>query len=228
MDISYEFINPIYCKFIRREKRFFSYFSYNNNIIIAHCVNTGKMTGLLREGSDCILSTKTTGTLLYTWEAIHIEGVWIGVNTFTPNRLVELLLEHQQILCLAKESFQRERLIKNLKYKPDFSNENTIIEVKNVHLVENHIAYFPDCITERGSRQMEALKTLQGQGKRCIVIYILQRNDSAYMAPHPFIDKIYLKKSQEAAAQGVEFLAFNCTITPTHTSINKEITYIYE
>ena len=170
------------------------YYKYNNNIIIAHCVNTGKMTGLLREGSDCILSTKTTGTLLYTWEAIHIEGVWIGVNTFTPNRLVELLLEHQQILCLAKESFQRERLIKNLKYKPDFSNENTIIEVKNVHLVENHIAYFPDCITERGSRQMEALKTLQGQGKRCIVIYILQRNDSAYMAPHPFIDKIYLKK----------------------------------
>ena len=133
--IYYEFTNPIYCKFIKREKRFFSYFFYNNQIIIAHCVNTGKMTGLLIEGSECILSTKTTGRLLYTWEAIKIENIWIGVNTFTPNKLVDLLLKNKKIPHLEHQEFQKERLIKSLKYKPDFSHPHTIIEVKNVHLV---------------------------------------------------------------------------------------------
>jgi sugar fermentation stimulation protein A len=222
----YFFHKPIVCEFIRREKRFFSFFkTLANEEIVAHCVNTGLMKGLLIAGSKGVLSSKNTGNLLYTWEAICIDSTYIGVNTFTPNKLVEKLLENNLLEEVKGEVFKKERLIKELKYKPDFSNENTIIECKNVHLIENNVAHFPDCITERGSRQMEALIHLKKQGKRCIVIYILQRDDTEILSVHPSMDLLYLQKTKEAQKAGVEFIAFNCLVNEMKVLIKKRISY---
>lgn len=224
-NIRYTFNQPTLGHFFKREKRFFSYFYDNNqNTLLAHCPNTGKMSGLLIKDALCLLSSKSTG-LSYTWEAVKSNDIWIGVNTSVPNKLVEQLLLHNLVPGVENMNFQKERLIKHLKYKPDFSNENIIIEVKNVHLVENNIAYFPDCITERGSRQMKALINLQKSGKKCIVIYILQRPDVDILSIHPQYDIEYLKISKEAQNTGIQCLAFNCNITETSINIKKQIQF---
>lgn len=213
----YNFHNPVSCNFIKREKRFFSYFDKNGHTLVAHCVNTGLMEGLLVNNSPSILSSKTTGTLSYTWEAVKINDSWMGVNTFTPNRLVSQILQ---------EDFIREKLIRDLKYKPDFSKDNIIIEVKNVHLVKDGRAFFPDCISERASRQLNALMILKERGYRCIVIYILQNSNAEVLSVHPTVDKVYLETSLKAAKVGVEFLAFNCQVNESFICLNKQIKYL--
>jgi sugar fermentation stimulation protein A len=222
----YVFHNPITGVFIKREKRFLSYFYNNQNILLAHCFNTGKMTDLLVPNSIGILSQKNNGKCLYTWETICINNINIGVNTSVPNYLVHNLLKNNQIPGLENEIFQREHLIKDLNYKPDFVNQNIVIEVKNVHWVQNNIAYFPDCITSRGSKQLDALIQLKKQNKRCIIIYIVQRADVQTITIHP-CDIEYFKKSQKALEVGIEVLAFNCHVTAQNIYIHSAISFIH-
>ena len=221
-DSKYLFNEPIICNFKKREKRFFSYHEDNNkNNIVAHCVNTGKMEGLLLPNAPTILSKKATG-LPYTWEAVKTENGWIGVNTFTPNKLVKQMLDNGLI---PGETFQQEKLIKELKFKPDFSNEKYIIEVKHVHWVKDNIAYFPDCPTERGVRQLDAMMTLQKQGKEVILIYILQNNHANKMTIAEHIDPVYYNKCLEAKKIGIKSFAFNCNVSIDEVIVNSLIDF---
>ena len=43
-------------QFIKRYKRFFVDIKIKNNVITAHCPNTGSMMGLLKEGNNVWLS----------------------------------------------------------------------------------------------------------------------------------------------------------------------------
>jgi sugar fermentation stimulation protein A len=45
-------------KLIKRYKRFFIDIKLSNQIVTAHCPNTGSMKGLLDEGKRCLLSFK--------------------------------------------------------------------------------------------------------------------------------------------------------------------------
>lgn len=213
----YIFFDPIKKFFLKREKRFFSYFSDN---IIAHCANTGKMRNLLEINSLCLLSKKNTGKLSYTWEAININKTWIGVNTLVPNYLVSLILANN---FFSGEIFEKEKLIHKYNYKPDFMSKNIIIEVKHVHLVENNIAYFPDCPTSRGVKQMKALIQLQKEGWKCIVIYIVQRNDVFFVDTSPIYDKEYKYLTEIGKKNGISFLGFNCNINDNFIEIYQQI-----
>ena len=217
----YLFNKPSIFTFQKREKRFFSYHKNDNFEVVAHCVNTGKMEGLLIADKPTILSEKSTG-LPYTWEAIETEKGWIGVNTFTPNKLVKQMLDNGLI---PGEIFQQERLIKELNFKPDFSNDKYIIEVKHVHWVKDNIAYFPDCPTSRGSRQLDAMISLKKQGKEVILIYILQNNHAEKLTISKDIDPLYYSKCVEAKKIGIKSFAFNCNVTLEGVFINSLIEF---
>jgi sugar fermentation stimulation protein A len=213
----YLFNKSVICKYKRKEKKFFSYHhDKNNNELIAHCYNPQQVFGPLIIDSSTILSEKSTG-LPYTWEAVKINNHWIGINTSIPNKLVKQMLNNGLI---PGETFQQEKLIKELNYKPDFSNENYIIEVKHAHYVKDNIGYFPEKITERGSVQLDAIMTLQKQGKKVILIYILQNNMTNNFTISKDIDPVYYGKCLEAKKIGVQSFAFNCNITLEGVFIN--------
>lgn len=228
MLIEYIFSNPLLVEFIKREKRFFSFFKdQNDNLFTAHCVNTGKMADILVAGSSAIISKKNTGTLSYTWEAIKINDIWIGTNTNVPNKLVSKLLASKQISGLESEDFKSEVTFKfnSQTYRADFASKNTVIEVKNVHWVKNNIAYFPDCVTKRSSDQMNILIELKKQNKRVIVIYILQRNDVNVVSTDNITDSVYFSQIEKAKKHGIEFLAYHTVISEKSIKIDKQILY---
>ena len=123
------------------------------------------------------------------------------------------------------EIFQQERLIKELNFKPDFSNDKYIIEVKHVHWVKDNIAYFPDCPTSRGSRQLDAMISLKKQGKEVILIYILQNNHAEKLTISKDIDPLYYSKCVEAKKIGIKSFAFNCNVTLEGVFINSLIEF---
>ncbi|OED45550.1 hypothetical protein AB836_01500 [Rickettsiales bacterium (ex Bugula neritina AB1)] len=223
--INIKFTSPLCVLFKKREKRFFSYFQdINDNIYKAHCINTGKMADILVEDSNSIITPKTTGTLSYQWEAIKINNTWIGVNTWTPNNIVELMINKNMLKKYGiSGNFKRDRKIGD--YKPDFINENTIIEVKNVHWKINDTFFFPDCPTERGLRQLKNMIHLkQKYNKNIIIIYIIQRHDGEKMT----ISKIhqeYYNNIIIGKNLGIKILAFTCKIELEGIYFHKEIDF---
>ena len=86
-------------RLIRREKRFFVHVLIDGKPDVAHTNNTGSMIGLLRPGAPVLLSPaqnperKLRWTLELVWcgdpAAYPRGGFWAGVNTSTPNRMLE-------------------------------------------------------------------------------------------------------------------------------------------
>ena len=209
-----KFINAKLGIFVNRYKRFFATINIEGKDRICYCPNTGKMADILTVGNECIVSSINTKTEI-CWQAIKQQNTWVGVNTLSPNKIA-----HDLLPSLFKEKLSAEK--KFGSYRADFANESKIVEVKHVHWKQGDFALFPDCITERGTRQMTNLIELQSQGYKCFVIYILQRNDLNYVSVSD-VDIKYKSMIGIAKKSGIQFLAFNCNITIEGLSMNKQI-----
>ena len=75
---------------IRRYKRFLADVELDDgSLVTTHTPNTGSMQGCARPGSRVILSLSgnTARKYPHSWEMVHTDGVWVGINTLLPNRL---------------------------------------------------------------------------------------------------------------------------------------------
>ena len=77
-------------KLIKRYKRFFADVKINNQIVTAHCPNTGSMMGLLKEGNEVFLlkNDNPKRKLKYGLEIIKANNNLVGVNTHMANKIV--------------------------------------------------------------------------------------------------------------------------------------------
>lgn len=217
-----EWSNPKEGIFIKREKRFFVYMEIDGREEKCYCPNTGKMTGLLEPGALCILSTKSTG-MMYQWEAIQIDGVWIGTNTQNPNKLAPYAIQYLiQAGKLEAHSLQTE--VKFDHFRVDFKLGNQLVEVKHSHWVVDDCAYFPDCVTSRGERQLQDMINLQKKDYKCYNLYILQRQDCNQLSISP-VDQKYYDSSIAAQNAGIRSFAFSCKIHKNGISIFKSINF---
>ena len=81
---------------IQRYKRFLADVRLENDeIVTAHCTNTGSMMGCKEPGSPVYISRSENlnRKLLYTWELIKTDSTWVGINTLHPNKLVPEAVE---------------------------------------------------------------------------------------------------------------------------------------
>lgn len=70
--------------FLRRYKRFFVDVEVpGRGTVVAHCPNTGRLTGLLREGAPVLLKPmdKPGRKLKWTWIMVRGDRGWVGVDT---------------------------------------------------------------------------------------------------------------------------------------------------
>jgi len=89
------------------------------------------------------------------------------------------------------------------------------VEVKNVTAaVDGGIGYFPDAVTERGSKHLRELMEVVRQGGRGVIFFCVQRNDVNEVRPADHIDKVYGQTLRQALAAGVEALAWGAEISP--------------
>ena len=230
MTLNKKFITGI---FIKRYKRFFTDIQLDNEVVTAHCPNTGSMMGLLEPGNKVYLSESDNKKrkLKYTLEVIKLKSKHVGVNTHRTNRIVEKALNDNLFKFIKKiQEIKRE-----VKYgensKIDFlvtsEKEQLYIEVKNVTLVrDSKIAEFPDSVTSRGTKHLIELSKLKKKGIRSIMLYIVQRDDCDKFRIANDIDPIYAENLSKAIKQGVEVFCYDCKFSKKDISINKEIKFI--
>jgi len=186
--------------------------------LTVHCPNTGSMLGCADPGMRVWLSRAANLDRKYawTWELVEaLPGILVGIHTGRTNALVQegiqsgVLTELQGYASLrgevtAAEGFRVDFLLQDHASRPD-----CYLEVKNVTAaVEGGVALFPDAVSERASRHLRELMVKHRAGYRAALCFCIQRDDVREVRPADAIDPVYGRTLREAAATGVEILAY--------------------
>lgn len=206
---------------IRRYQRFLADVQLvSGEIVTAHCPNSGSMKGCAVPGSPVLLSLSDNPKrrLKYTWELVQANGLWIGLNTGLPNRLVREGIENGTVVELQGYDRIRGEVPYGGNSRIDLllegKQELCYVEVKNVTLVDGRVALFPDAVTARGQKHLRELMSVVRKGHRGVIFFVVQRGDGDSVAPADAIDPEYGRLLRQAVACGVEALAYRATVTP--------------
>ena len=217
---------------VRRYKRFLADVRLaDGTVVTVHCPNHGSMLSCQESGRLVLISRSSNENrkLAYTWEMIRMGRDWVGINTSRPNRIVRKAIETGKILdlrgypeILSEVPFgERSRVDLLLRGH----GTSCYVEVKNVSLVENGIAYFPDSVTERGTKHLRELSTRVRHGDRAVMFYLVQRSDGRIFRPADHIDPLYGKTLRRALQEGVEILVYRARVSPRGIEIAGRLPY---
>jgi len=145
---------------------------------------------------------------------------WVGVNTHLANRIVWEAFENQIIPSwLAFDSGQREvKISDNSRIDMVLWNSKDeklkhFVEVKNVTMAENGVAYFPDSETTRGQKHLKELAAISRRGQSAEMFFLVQRSDCQRFSPAKEIDPEYSRLLAGAREAGVVIQAFPCELS---------------
>lgn len=223
-------------KLIRRYKRFLVDVELaGGQTITAHTANTGAMTGCAEPGSEVWLSRADNLKRKYphTWELVQVKSelaeTLVGINTQRSNYLVKEAIETGLISSLSQyHSIKMEVPYgENSRIDLFLQGQNIsidcYIEVKNVTLVQNQIAYFPDAVSKRASKHLQELIQVVRGGDRAVMFFCVQRADVKQVRPADFVDPVYAQLFSEAITQGVEAMAYVADVSPSQIKLIQEV-----
>jgi sugar fermentation stimulation protein A len=225
-------------RLLKRYKRFLADIRLPNGTeLTIHCPNTGSMKNCVLSESPCWYSVSDSKTRKYpqTLEVVTAPGGHLaGINTARTNELVEQALRDEVIAELrGYKTLRREVVYGSEKSRIDFllSNRALLVdkpedarlcylEVKNVTLMEAEgEGFFPDAVSERGSKHLRELMTMVEQGHRAVLLFCVQHTGIQSVRAAAHIDPVYAATLQAARAAGVEVIAYAARIKPEHNVI---------
>jgi sugar fermentation stimulation protein A len=192
--------------------------------ITASVPNTGSMMGLCEPGCMVWLSRSESPTRKYpfSWELVETDlgagSTLVGINTSHPNKLVEEAILTGGIPELAGYPNLRREVRYGLNSRIDLlltaaDEKLCYVEIKNVHLSRKAgLAEFPDCVSERAAKHLVELSQMVADGHRAVMVYLVQRSDTAAFQLAGDLDPKYFAAFKAARAAGVEALAYDCEI----------------
>ena len=218
-------------KLIKRYKRFLADIELDSGeFVIAHCPNSGSMKSCTNPGWKVMLSQSDNPKrkYKYTWEMVHNEKCWIGINTIVPNIITEEAIKNATISELDGYTEIRREVKYGEKSRIDIylknNREACYVEVKNVTLVEDdNNYYFPDSVTSRGLKHLYELMGMKRQGHRAVMLFIIQRSDGNLFKPAAHIDHKYADGLKLAYKNGVEIIAKQADVSPDEIKIVENV-----
>lgn len=206
---------------VRREKRFRVLVRFPEGECWVHTNNSGSMLGLVREGRPCLVSPAPGAGRKMPWtlEMIRLDSGWVGVNTGTPNRLLEAAFRSGDLarvadvagyLALRREATHGESRMDALLAGPGLPP--LWVECKNVTLVEDEVALFPDAVTERGRKHLEELMDIRAEGHRAALFCCIQHPEGRCFGPADVVDPAFAAAFWRAVDAGVEVWAVRARV----------------
>ncbi len=229
--------------FLQRYKRFFADVKIGQETVVAHVANSGSMKGCNTPNSPCLVSfdDNPERKLKYTLEMIKTPTSWVGVNTQVPNKIVREAIEAKLLPHWKNYDYYQAEAKINEKSRLDFvlsdreiydfktinlktSKEKFhFVEVKNVSLVEDGIAMFPDAVTERGQKHLEELMKLIDMGHTAEILFTIQRTDAKLFRAAHEIDPDYSKLLKQAKDHGVLVTPLKCQLSAKEIVLTPEV-----
>lgn len=223
---------------IKRYKRFLADIrTEDGGTMTIHCPNTGSMKNCGEPGDEVWYSESDNPNRKYacTWELVrNRRGHYIGVNTGRANELVKAGIEDGVVGELSgyaglrrevpygRENSRVDVMLTGAGHKPD-----CYVEVKSVTLLEPPltlgIGYFPDAVSQRGTKHLRELAEQVARGDRAVLMYCVQHSGIREVRPAAHIDPEYAETLSQVAQQGVELLAYKTRMSPRGLKLVKQI-----
>ena len=206
---------------LRRYQRFLADVRLSDgSVITAHCANSGSMLQMCEPGSAVMLSPASNPArrTRWDWQMIWVNGAWAGINTAIPNILLRegfesgIVPEFREYESIRMEVPYGERS----RVDAVLSGRRGLfyVEAKNVTLVENGCARFPDAVTARGTKHLDELTAVIRSGHRAAMFFLVQRPDADRVGTAGNIDPVYAARIRAARRAGVEIIAWRARVTP--------------
>ena len=215
---------------VKRYKRFLAdVLLEDGSQVTVHCPNSGSMKGCAVPGSRVFLSRSDNPKRKYPlgWELVEADGFWAGINTGLPNQLTREAIENGTVAELQGYASIRPEVLYGEHSRIDLLLEGPtgrcFVEVKNVTLVEDGRALFPDAVTTRGQKHLHELMRVVREGDRGVIFFTVQRGDGASVSPADLIDPEYGRLLRLASANGVEVLAYRALVTPEEIKLTERL-----
>ncbi len=215
----------------RRYKRFFADVTLHDGATLTvHCPNTGSMRGLCDAGQTVLLEPARQGArLAYGWRLVETASGLVGIDPGLANKAVGEALAAGVVHELAGYDAIRPEQAYGAASRIDFllqaaQRPPAYVEVKNVHFMrEAGVAEFPDSATARGLKHIGELTAMAAAGARAVMLYVVQRMDCERLRFAADIDPAYAEATRAAASRGVEFLCYDCGVTPQEVRLNRRL-----
>ena len=201
----------IWARFLERTSRFTVIAERDGRLLDCFLANPGRLKELLVRGHSLLLRSATFGGSRKTgFDVIGVclNGKVVTLDSRIPNALIE------EALCAGSlREFLGYRVVRS---EPAFGSggfdfllePKCFVEVKSCTLVKNGVALFPDAPTARGRRHLLEMIEALRQGYRCVIIFVVQRDDAMVFRPNSDTDPEFSKALQKACSSGVEAIAY--------------------
>lgn len=187
--------------------------------LTVHCANPGRMTTCSTPGAPVRIrdSGDPRRRLPWSLEQVRDGGSWVMVHTAHPNAVVDALIGLGAVPGLEASAPRRREVVDGAGQRFDLrldppGGRRTWVEVKNVTWRVGREARFPDAVTERGRRHLDALAARVAAGERAVLVFYVARGDVHAVRPADDVDPAYGAALRAAAAAGVEILALRSAV----------------
>ena len=202
--------------FLARPNRFIAHIEINGKEEICHVKNTGRCRELLPPGAKvwCLDALSPTRKTRYDLIAVEKGSRLINMDSQAPNAAVKEFLEGGGLGAI--QALRPESRHGSSRFDFSFTKDGRqcFLEVKGVTLETDGICAFPDAPTQRGAKHLRELTALAKEGFGAYVLFVIQMADVQYLHPNDATDPAFGQALREAAAAGVEILAYDCAVTP--------------
>lgn len=209
---------------VRRYKRFMLdvRLKGTEEIVVAHCPNTGSMKGVNQPGARCLLlpSNNPNRRLRFTLEAVRVGRIWVGAHPVRANIVGREAIEAGLVRGVSGVTAIRAEVPYGKSSRADLVVETRkgapwYVEIKSASLAEQGVSLFPDAVTERGRKHLDELAQVVRDGGRALMLFVATRDDVDSIRPAWAIDPAYAQRLVEVVGEGVVARAVYSRVTPT-------------
>ena len=105
----------------------------------------------------------------------------------------------------------------------EYEDKKAFVEVKGVTLEKDGVMLFPDAPTERGVKHLGELCECMKEGYEAYAVFVIAADAGAYFTPNEERHKEFAESLRKAERQGVNVLAFKCTVCKDSINIKDNV-----
>lgn len=231
-----QYENTVTGTFLTRKNRFTAHAMINNQEIICHVKNTGRLKELLIPSAPVILQfhpdaealgRKTEYSLIAVYKekaGFSQERLLVNIDSQAPNQAAaEWLLGGH--FSSEVTNIRREVTYGNSRFDLSFLHRGkpALMEVKGVTLENNGAACFPDAPTERGVKHVMELIHAAEHGYETYLLFVIQMKGIRSFSPNRKTHPAFADALSAADKAGVHILSRDCRVSENSMELDAPI-----
>jgi len=214
-------------EFICRPNRFIAHVLMDDEEVICHVKNTGRLKELLLPGATVFLEESDNMTRKTRFDLVGVlrGDEVVNIDSQAPNQAVGEWLKSgglfEDVSYVKAEARYGDSRFDY--YIESSSGRKAFLEVKGVTLLQDRVARFPDAPTTRGVKHIGELVKCLEDGYEAYILFLLEMKGSKWMEPNDVTHPAFGKALREAAEKGVKVLAYDCLVTPESLEVDKKV-----